>query len=142
MGLFVLMSGKRPLRLSPALAGPATLIFAASMLSACARQPIVDYMQPGFDQVAYQQDLSQCQMLADQVNVQGETAQSTAIGGLIGAGLGALTGSFNANAGRGALIGGSFGAASGLVSGGSSASERRNRVVRNCLAGRGYRVLD
>ena len=99
-------------------------------------------MQPDFDQVAYQQDLSQCQMLADQVNVQGETAQSTVVGGLIGAGLGALTGSFNANAGRGAVIGGSFGAASGLVSGGSSASERRNRVVRNCLAGRGYRVLD
>ena len=118
------------------------LACAAVLLSACARQPIVDYLQPGFDQVAYQRDLGQCQMLADQVNVEGDAAQSTVVGGLIGAGLGALTGSFNANAGRGALIGGSFGAASGLVSGGASASERRNRVVRNCLAGRGYRVLD
>jgi len=53
-------------------------------------------------------------------------------GGVIGAAVG------NSEAAR---RGAGVGAASGTLSGAAGAMDERQRVVRNCLAGRGYLVL-
>lgn len=102
------------------------------VLAACAFQPIVD--QPG---AGYHQDLAECRQQAERVAGPGTTA---AAGAVIGAGLGfALCAAFGGRdcgtTARGtAVMGSAYGAAGGAQS--------EAQVVRNCLVGRGHRVLN
>jgi hypothetical protein len=108
----------------------------ALLLGGCAgRAPIVD--QKGVNQAAYQQDLAECQGYADQVAL-GQQAGAGALGGAaVGAAIGAIVGDSDTverAAGTGAVVGGARGAAAG--------ARERSQVVKNCLRGRGYRVLN
>lgn len=102
------------------------------VLTACAFQPIVD--QPG---ASYRQDLAECREQAERVAGPGTTAVA---GAVIGAGLGfALCAAFGGRdcgtTARGtAMMGSAYGAAGGAQS--------EAQVVRNCLIGRGHRVLN
>ncbi len=114
----------------------------AAMISGCAYQPIVDAGQPGFDPQRYQLDLAQCRIYADQINAFEEAGGGALVGAGIGAALGAIAGSFAGQVGEGAAIGAAVGGASGLAGGAGRGVVRREDVVRRCLAGRGYMVLN
>lgn len=97
--------------------------------------PIVD-MQ-GVNQAQYDRDLAECQRYADQVKVGREVAGRAAGGAVVGAAVGAAVGNSDTvqrGAGAGAVVGAARGA--------RDAERERERVLRNCLRGRGYRVLN
>lgn len=118
------------------------LILSLVSLTACAgggaaHVPIID----GPITAEYEADLSECQQLAETRRYDNPEVQTDA---LIGAGVGGLIGlaeSRNDDVGdflAGAIIG-------GLLSGGATALETRHQrkeIVLNCMAGRGYRVLE
>ncbi|GMW06037.1 MAG: glycine zipper family protein [Gammaproteobacteria bacterium] len=108
---------------------------ATLLLSACSGTtgPIIDTQ--GVDMAKYQQDLAECETYATQVSTERAVGRGAAGGAAVGAAIGAIAGG---NAGRGAGI--------GAVSGGAQSARISDRekadVVRNCLRGRGYRVLN
>jgi hypothetical protein len=105
-----------------------------SMLWGCAGtpRPIVDTKGADMDQ--YQVDLAECEQYADEIDVAGGMVRSAAVGAVIGAAMGAITGDVGPAAGLGAIGGGA----------GAGLEETRNKqsVVKECLRGRGYRVLN
>ncbi|HEY0975338.1 MAG TPA: glycine zipper family protein [Solimonas sp.] len=111
-------------------------LLAVALLAACASSgPIVDTQNT--DMVRYEQDLSQCEAYAAQVNT-GQQAGKSALGGAaVGAVLGAIVGNSKTVA-RGAGVGGVVGG----VKGASQGEREKDTVVKNCLRGRGYRVLN
>jgi outer membrane lipoprotein SlyB len=114
-----------------------TLILLTVGLTGCAfnRLPIVD--MAGVDAAAYQGDLQECAAYADQVQVAAQAGSGAAAGAVVGAAVGAVIGN-SSTAARGAGVG----AVSGATSGSGRALAERRQVVRNCLLGRGYRVLN
>jgi hypothetical protein len=91
----------------------------------------------GVDMHAYHHDLEECRAYADQVGVGRRAAGGALVGAVVGGAVGAIAGNSDTAeraAGVGGVIGGAKGAGSGL--------RERDRVVKNCLRGRGYRVLN
>ncbi|HEY1077533.1 MAG TPA: glycine zipper family protein [Fontimonas sp.] len=105
-------------------------------LGGCASDgPIIDTQNT--DMVRYEQDLAQCRAYGDQVAT-GKQAGAGAVGGAaVGAVLGAIVGNSSTVA-RGAGVGGVLGG----VRGASKGASEKDVVVKNCLRGRGYRVLN
>lgn len=99
------------------------------------RPPIVD--MAGVDVAAWQRDLQECEAYADQVQVAAQAGSGAAAGAVVGAAVGAVFGN-STTAARGA----GAGAVSGAAGGTSRGFAERRQVVRNCLLGRGYRVLN
>jgi hypothetical protein len=98
-------------------------------------RPIVDL--EGVDTSRYECDLSDCQAYAAQINTGQNAVGGAVAGALIGAAIGALIGDHGSYARYGAGVGavqGGVGAAAGSVA-------AQATVVRNCMSGRGYRVL-
>lgn len=98
-------------------------------------RPLID--SAGVDMNRYEADLSTCQNYAGQV---AGAADHAAIGAGIGAALGfalAAIGGRGYDRGRSAAASGLLGAASGAGAGESSQRD----VIRRCMSGRGYRVL-
>jgi outer membrane lipoprotein SlyB len=96
-------------------------------------RPIIDSRNVDFNK--YEADLQQCQQFATQTaGAATAGAVGVAAGALFGVALAALGGgNRGASAGVGALGGGVGGAASGET-------DQRN-IIRRCLTGRGYTVL-
>jgi hypothetical protein len=111
------------------------LMVVAALLSGCAGtvyEPIVD--QPRAD---YPVDLASCREHARQTMGVGGGA---ATGAVVGAGIGLVVCSAlgGRNCGRTATATGAMGAASGAGAG----AQGEAQVIRNCLIGRGHRVLN
>lgn len=108
-------------------------------LSACAAQPrdrvIVD-MQ-GVNQERYRVDVEDCAEYAGLVNVEGQVVRGAAGGAALYGIIGAIFAG-----GEGAARGAGAGGAIGAAQGGVRATQEQTRVMRNCLRGRGYRVLN
>lgn len=108
-------------------------------LAACAGAPeksvIID--RKGVDLARYDRDLAECSTYAAEVEMAEDTARDTARGAVVGGAVGAIIDG-GEGAARGAGIGGVTGGARGYV----HAEHERERVVKNCLRGRGYRVLN
>jgi hypothetical protein len=107
---------------------------AAIGMSACSAhpEPIVD--TKGMDRSAYESDLEECRAYAEQI----QTRDGVAKGAAGGAAVGAATGAISGDAARGAGYGGIWGGTrSGL-----DADREKQRVVKNRLRGRGYKVLN
>ena len=125
---------------------PAVTVAAAAILAGgiagCADtyRPIVD--SQGVDQVEYERDLAECREYARRVDPAGSAAKGGLLGGAVGAAVGAVVGALTGNVGRGAAIGAAGGATGGVLRGGIRGGARQKRVLRRCLRGRGYRVLD
>jgi len=114
---------------------PIVAALSLALLSACASAPIVD--TKNVDQAKYQRDLSECQAYADQVS----TAKSAGGGALLGAALGGAVGAVfgdSSTAVKSATAGGIVGGTQGAVKG----EQSKDEVVRSCLRGRGYSVLN
>ena len=91
----------------------------------------------GVDMQKYNQDLYQCRQYAAQVNVGGDALAGLIAGAIVGAAIGAAVGN-NDTAERGAGIG----AVSGVTEGASGALSEQDVVIKKCLIGRGYKVLN
>lgn len=104
------------------------------MLPGCAGtpRPIIDTKGADMDQ--YPADLAECGQFAEEVDIAGGVVRSAAIGAVVGAAMGAISGDVGPAAGFGAIGGG---AGAGLEEG-----RTRQSVVKECLRGRGYRVLN
>ncbi len=99
--------------------------------------PIVD--KKNLDEGKYQQDLEDCQSLATEAQGAGKDAAKKAAGGAaVGALLGLVGGGNTSNIAQAAGIGGVIGGATGAYSG----NAEKENVIRRCLAGRGYRILN
>ena len=115
-----------------------TIVAAAALLTACASVPrgseyvpLVD-MQ-GKESVALRDDLQACQAFArERISVQ-NSALATA---LFGALLGAAASPYNRNDNAWA------GATAGMRAGGAAATDTQENIIKRCLAGRGWSVLN
>lgn len=115
----------------------------AFLLAACGPyEPIIDRGRANFNPVAYEHDLAQCRAYARQIDAGEQAVSGGILGAAAGAAFGAVGGAFAGNAGSGAALGASIGALGGGLGGAGDAATTQERVVRNCLAGRGYYILD
>lgn len=119
-----------------------------ALMSACAHQPggnvMVDYKTSVNGGANYATDLNECQQYAAQIDPAGKAVAGAIIGALLGIGMGALArGSFGTGAteGVGTFLGGA-GAAAGAAQGAGQGMQDQATIVRNCLRGRGYTVLN
>lgn len=112
------------------------LLLLALLLTGCASHKII-IDKEGVDMSKYEQDLATCREYADEVST-GEQAGRSAVGGaVVGGAVGAILGGR-----RGAETLGGVGAVTGAARGGAQAEREKDQVVKNCLRGRGYRVLN
>jgi hypothetical protein len=113
----------------------ATILLVTAVLAACSSStaPIIDTR--GVDMARYRQDLAECEAYKEQVKTGEGVTKGAAGGAAVGAAIGAIAGG---SAGKGAGI--------GAVTGGAESARIADRekadVVKNCLRGRGYRVLN
>lgn len=109
-------------------------------LSACAGggaayQPIID----GPQNAKFQQDIAQCQALAEQLSYNNSDVKTgAAAGAAVGAVAGLLRrGNSNSDPLIGAAVGGAYGGGGAAL---VTRAERKN-IVKRCMSGRGHRVL-
>jgi len=105
------------------------------LLSACAHRRNVIIDTRGVDMAKYQGDLAECQNFAAQVE------PKAGKGAVAGAVVGAVVGAAIGNRRTAEKLAGA-GAVSGAVKGGVRSKREQALVVRRCLAGRGYKVLN
>jgi hypothetical protein len=101
---------------------------------ACAQQPNIIIDKQGVDEKKYQQDLLACEQYATQVD--SKAAKSAAGGAVVGGAIGSILSDRSAGEGAG------VGAITGLVRGASKTRQEKNKVVKNCLRNRNYKVLN
>lgn len=85
----------------------------------------------------YEVDLKECETYAGQVPTAERTATGAVSGAVVGGAIGGIRGGSDravTDAGVGAVLGGTAGVASSV--------REMDRVVKNCMRGRGYRVLN
>ena len=91
----------------------------------------------GVDMSAFEDDLQECEVIAEQVPV-GERAGAGAVAGaVLGGVVGAVVGDSD-TAQRGAGVG----AVTGGVRGASDGLSEKDQVIKRCMQGRGYKVLN
>jgi len=115
-------------------------LVALTILGGCAGanvRPIVDLK--GKDQATYENDLQQCQSYATQQSGAATTGAMAAAGGaVLGAALGLVAGGNRTGITQTAGVGGVIGGAGGMFEG----NKAQENVVKQCLRGRGYNVLN
>ncbi len=107
------------------------------LAAGCANKPIVD--MKGVNRAQYDQDLTECRQYQDEVAVGQKAIGGAAAGAAVGAAIGVIWDGHDGHnvgrdAGTGAVLGGAGGAAAG--------ANEKDQVLKNCLRGRGYRVLN
>lgn len=105
-------------------------------VSACASHKVI-IDKEGVDMSKYEQDLEVCKQYAEEVETGSEVAKGAAGGAVIGGAVGAILGGR-----RSAEKLAGVGAVTGAARGGGGASKEKSQVIKNCLRGRGYRVLN
>ena len=95
-------------------------------------EPIID--RKGVDMSRYYADKTECEAYADEVRTGQKVARGAVVGGAIGAIIDREPNSAERGAGVGAVTGGVRGAQEGV--------RETERVVKQCLRGRGYKVLN
>lgn len=104
------------------------------LLMGCAAHPDPIIDTKGVNMEQYRRDLEECQNFAEPIQTEVGAAKGAAAGAAVGGATGAVTG----NAAEGAGVGAIAGAARS-----AQINEReKQQVVKNCLKGRGYRVLN
>lgn len=111
------------------------LILSILTLSGCARHSQIIIDPKGVDMREYHADLAECQQLADQVEE--KVAEGVVGGAVVGAIFGGIIGGH-----RTARTTGALGAVAGGLGAGGEEQYKREKVLRNCLHNRGYRILN
>lgn len=115
-----------------------SVLLAALMISGCATTVGSDYVplidQPGPN---FAKDLAECQQYA---KGEASAAEMAAAGAVVGAVLMAVVSALvlDQSADRGSLA---LGALSGAAGGAGSATVNQESIIKNCMNGRGYKVL-
>jgi hypothetical protein len=100
-------------------------------------RPIVD--MKGVNEASYEKDLQECQEYAKEQSGMGSTAAKGAgAGAVVGGLLGLVTGGNGSGIAQAAGAGAVIGTAGGAFAG----NQAQEAVVKRCLAGRGYKVLN
>lgn len=107
------------------------------LLAACTTTDEIIIDRKGVNMATYEQDLAECRVYADEVKTGEKAARGAASGAVVGGLIGAVTGG-SSGAARGAGVGAVGGGAKGVSEGDRSEVQ----VVKRCLGGRGYRVLN
>ncbi len=111
----------------------------AMALAGCAseagRSVIID--RQGVDMARYERDLAECTAYAEEVRAAEKVAANAAGGAAVGGAVGAVT-----RGSSGAKDGAAVGAIVGGARGTQGAWREQKQVVKQCLQGRGYRVLN
>jgi outer membrane lipoprotein SlyB len=116
-----------------------TITISALLVAGCANtganyRPLID--SKNLDLNRYEADLVECQRYAEQKGGAGEKAA-------IGAGAGAVLGGVLAAVGNGDKGSSSrMGGVMGAVSGATTGEQGQRTIIKRCLVGRGYKVLD
>ena len=109
--------------------------FSMLTVTGCARYSKVIVDPHGTDMSHYQADLAECRQLAEQV--ESKVGQGIVGGAVVGGVAGEILGGD-----RRTVVGAKLGALSGAVKGSRATRRERDRVVKNCLRNRGYKVLN
>lgn len=116
--------------------------FALLVITSCAsvedlsgNNPIVDTQ--GVNLATYNRDLNECRAYADEVQIAEKAASGAVTGAVVGGVVGAVVGDSD-TAQRAAGVGAVAGGARGIIEG----IREREMVIKRCLVGRGYRVLN
>ena len=118
-------------------------ILAVLLLTGCASKIIVD-PKSSTNPANYFADKVECENISEQVSYVDEMAKASAMQALVSAVLSAALASKSNNinvsnvAKIGAVTGGSVGAGKGAY----DTLQRRDAIVRKCLTGRGYKILE
>ena len=106
------------------------------LLTGCVQHELIIDTK-GVDKAKYEADLADCEAYADRVDPGKRAVQRGVGGAVVGAVMGAAIGD-----GRTAeRVGGALGT-TGAAGGAREAERERTRVLRRCMRGRGYRVLN
>jgi len=125
----------------------AVILVSAMALTGCASQgdwhPTVDpYGDPNAANI--ERDTVECRQLAQSAS--GDTAKEAGKGALVGGAIGAVAGAVLGAAvgapGKGAMIGAAAGGVGGGANQGLSAEDNYKRAYKNCMVGRGHRVIN
>jgi hypothetical protein len=111
---------------------------AAALAAACTTTKDVIIDERGVDMARYRQDLAECRVYAEQVRTGEKAARGAASGAVVGGAVGAILGDSREGAARGAGVGAVTGGARGVAAG----EREEAQVVKRCLRGRGYKVLN
>lgn len=106
-------------------------------VTACTTTDEIIIDERGVDMNAYHQDLADCRRYGDQVKTQEKAAKGAASGAVVGGLTGAIFGGAS-----GAAQGAGVGAVGGGVTGANEGEQTEVQVVKRCLAGRGYQLLN
>lgn len=112
-------------------------ISALLALAGCTTTDEIIIDEKGVNMSAYQTDLAECQQYATGVKTEEKATKGAASGAVVGGLIGAITGG-TSGAARGAGVGAVGGGARGVNEG----EQSEVQVVKRCLQGRGYRVLN
>jgi uncharacterized membrane protein len=110
------------------------LVAGALLLAACTTTDEIIIDTKGVDMARYEQDLAECRAYSSEVKTGQKVAKGAASGAVVGGLIGAITHDPGKAAGVGAVGGGARGASEG--------TREEVQVVKNCLRGRGYRILN
>ena len=98
--------------------------------------PFVDLQ--GVDPTRYSSDLDSCRSYARQIDPNKKAMEGMLGGIILGAMIGAAVGGSRYHAEHAAMAGGT----AGVGAGGAKAIVKQETILANCMAGRGYRVLE
>lgn len=115
---------------------PLTIMTVLLVTGACTTTSEIIIDEKGVDMAVYEENLAECSSYAEQVAVAEKGAKGAASGAVIGGAIGA------ADHHRDAAEGATIGAVTGGVKGLNEGERDKVRVVKNCLRGRGYRILN
>lgn len=111
------------------------LVSCSSIEDLTGNNPIIDTQRVNL--AHYEADLQQCQNYANEVAIAQKATSGAVTGAVVGGVFGAVVGN-SGTAKKGAGIGAVGGGARGVGEG----VRERERVIKRCLIGRGYRVLN
>ena len=107
---------------------------AIALFTACAAHPDPIIDERGVNMASYRADLQECESYADPISVGEGAAKGAAGGAAVGAATGVIGGDVYSGAGYGAIF--------GATRYGNEADRDKRNVVKRCLRGRGYQVLN
>jgi outer membrane lipoprotein SlyB len=112
-------------------------VLALAVFGGCTTTDEIIIDKKGVNMAAYEQDLAECRVYSEEVKTGEKAARGAASGAVVGGLIGAAVGN-SRDAQRGAGAGAVTGGAKGV----SQGERQEVQVVKQCLRGRGYRVLN
>jgi outer membrane lipoprotein SlyB len=115
---------------------PSAVVATLVLLAGCTTTSEIIVDRKGVNMAQYEEDLADCESYAEQVRVGAKAGKGAASGAVVGGAIGAVDD--HRETGEGAAVGAVLGGVKGLNEG----ERDKVRVVKNCLRGRGYRILN